>query len=96
MTSEALALIPVENKSLATGLWFTLYSAGAGLSGILSGQALELGLLSNSWTWQGHQMTHYDGLLLFCVAMILLLTVTLGLIPSFIKKTPASWIPHNQ
>jgi len=96
MTSETLALIPQENKSLATGLWFTLYSGGTGLSGILSGQALELGLLSNSWTWMGHHMTHYDGLLLFCVTMILLMTVTLGLIPSFIKKTPASWIPHNQ
>ena len=96
MTSETLALIPVENKSLATGLWFTLYSGGAGLSGILSGQALELGLLSNSWIWLGHHMTHYDGLLLFCVTIILLMTVTLGLIPSFINKTPASWIPHNQ
>ena len=96
MTSETLVLIPVENKSLATGLWFTLYSGGTGLSGVLSGQALELGLLSDSWTWLGQHMSRYDGLLLFCVTMVLLMTVTLGLIPSFIKKTPAGWIPHNQ
>ena len=96
MTSETLVLIPVENKSLATGLWFTLYSGGTGLSGVLSGQALELGLLSDSWTWLGQHMSRYDGLLLFCATMVLLMTVTLGLIPSFIKKTPASWIPHNQ
>ena len=49
MTSETLVLIPAENKSLATGLWFTLYSGGMGLSGVLSGQALELGILSDSW-----------------------------------------------
>ncbi|GIT08862.1 MAG: hypothetical protein CM1200mP30_24920 [Pseudomonadota bacterium] len=42
MTSETLVLIPLENKSLATGLWFTLYSGGAGLSGIMSSKALEL------------------------------------------------------
>ena len=65
-------------------------------SGVLSGQALELGLLSNSWSWLGQHMSRYDGLLLFCATMVLLMTVTLGLIPSFIKKTPASWIPHNQ
>ncbi|MCH2478050.1 MAG: hypothetical protein MK218_08945, partial [Gammaproteobacteria bacterium] len=80
----------------ATGLWFSLNSVFKGLSGVLSGQALELGLLSDSWTWLGQHMSRYDGLLLFCVTMVLLMTVTLGLIPSFIKKTPAVWIPHNQ
>ena len=95
MTSETLVLIPEENKSLATGLWFTLYSGGTGLSGILSGQVLELGLLSNSWNWFGQTMSHYDGLLILFGSMVLLMTVTLGLIPSVIKKTPAAWIPHG-
>ena len=95
MTSETLVLIPVENKSLATGLWFTLYSGGIGLSGVLSGQALELGLLSDSWSWFGQAMSRYDGLLMLCGAMVLLMTVTLGLIPSVIKKTPAGWIPQG-
>ncbi|HIC44719.1 MAG TPA: MFS transporter, partial [Sulfurimonas sp.] len=96
MTSETLLLIPSENKSLATGFWFTFYSGGIGLSGVLCGQALDLGLLSDSWTLLGQPMSHYDGLLLICGTMILLMTVTLGLIPSFIQKTPARWIPHNQ
>jgi MFS family permease len=95
MTSETLVLIPAENKSLATGLWFTLYSGGMGLSGVLSGQALELGLLSDSWNWFGQSMSRYDGLLLLCGSMVLLMTVTLGLIPSVIKKTPAGWIPQG-
>ncbi len=95
MTSETLVLIPAENKSLATGLWFTLYSGGMGLSGVLSGQALELGILSDSWIWLGQPMSRYDGLLLLCGSMVLLMTVKLGLIPSVIKKTPAGWIPQG-
>jgi Na+/melibiose symporter-like transporter len=95
MSSETLVLLPTENKSLATGLWFTLYSGGAGLSGVLSGQALELGLLSDTWSWFGQAMSRYDGLLMLCGSMVLLMTVTLGLIPSVIKKTPAGWIPQG-
>jgi hypothetical protein len=95
MTSETLTLIPQENKSLATGLWFTLYSAGAGLSGILSSKALELNLINSEWSLFGLPMSSYDGLLLMFGTMVLLMTVTLGLIPSVIKKTPAAWIPQS-
>jgi len=95
MTSETLALIPPKNKSLATGLWFTLYSGGIGLSGILSGKALEMGIFSESWIWLGQSMSNYDGLLLLSGTMVLLMTVTLGMIPSVIKKVPASWIPQS-
>jgi MFS family permease len=95
MSSETLVLLPTENKSLATGLWLTLYSGGVGLSGILCGQALELGLLSDTWSWFGQAMSRYDGLLMLCGSMVLLMTVTLGLIPSVIKKTAAGWIPQG-
>ena len=95
MTSETLALIPPKNKSLATGLWFTLFSGGSGLSGILSGQALDLRLFSESWIWMGQAMSSYDGLLLLSGTMVLLMTVTLGMIPSMIKKVPAGWIPQS-
>ena len=95
MTSETLVLIPQENKSLATGLWFTLYSGGAGLSGILSSKALELNLINPEWSLFGLLMSRYDGLLLMFGTMVLLMTVTLGLIPSMVKKTPAAWIPQS-
>jgi len=95
MTSETLAIIPEVNKSLAVGLWFTLFSGGTGLSGILSGKALELKLFSSSWTLLGQNMTSYDVILLIFATMVIMMTVTLGLIPSFIRKTPAQWIPHN-
>ena len=95
MTSETLVLIPQENKSLATGLWFTLYSGGAGLSGFLSSKVLELSLINPEWSLFGLQMSSYDGLLLMFGTMVLLMTVTLGLIPSVIKKAPAAWIPQS-
>ena len=95
MTSETLGLIPPKNKSLATGLWFTLFSGGTGLSGILSGKTLELGLFSDSWIWLGQAMSNFDGLLLLSGTMVLLMTVTLGMIPSMIKKVPAGWIPQS-
>ncbi|MFL2748468.1 MAG: hypothetical protein ACJ0DI_03085 [bacterium] len=85
MTSETLSLITSENKSLSTGLWMTLYTVGTGLSGTLFSQLLKLGVFSNEWSWMGNPMSVYDGLLLICGGMILLLTVTLGLIPSMIS-----------
>ena len=95
MTSETLVLMPKENKSLAIGLWLTLINAGAGLSGIMSNTALELNLINPEWSLFGLQMSIYDGLLLMFGTMVLLMTVTLGLIPSVIKKTPAAWIPQS-
>ena len=95
MTSETLVLMPKENKSLAIGLWLTLINAGAGLSGIISSTALELNLINPEWSLFGLQMSSYDGLLLMFGTMVLLMTVTLGLIPSVIKKTPAAWIPQS-
>ena len=41
----------------------------------------------------GNPMSVYDGLLLICGGMILLLMVTLGLIPSMIRRK-AEWIPQ--
>jgi len=93
MTTETLSLIPTENKSLSTGLWMTLYTGGTGLSGVVFSQLLTLGVFSSSWSWMGHSMSDYDGLLLLCGGMILLMTVTLGLIPSMIRQR-AEWIPQ--
>jgi len=95
MTSETLVLMPKENKSLAIGLWLTLINAGAGLSGIISSTFLELNLINPEWSLFGLQMSSYDGLLLMFGTMVILMTVTLGLIPSMIRKTPAAWIPQS-
>jgi MFS family permease len=93
MTSEILYLIPKENKSLATGFWLTLWSGGSGLSGVLFGQLLGIGILSSDWVLFGQTLSQYDGMLLLSGGMIMLLTVTLGLIPSVIRV--AQWIPQG-
>jgi len=93
MTSEILHLIPKENKSLAAGFWLTLWSGGSGLSGVLFGQLLGIGILSSEWVLFGQPLSQYDGLLLLSGGMIVLLTVTLGLIPSVIRV--AQWIPQG-
>ena len=61
----------------------------------MSSKALELNLINPEWSLFGLPMTNYDGLLLIFGTMVLLMTVTLGLIPSVIKKTPAAWIPQS-
>ena len=93
MTTETLSLIPAKNKSLSSGLWLTLYTGGTGLSGVVFSQLLKLGVFSSSWSWMEHSMSDYDGLLLLCGGMILLMTVTLGLIPSMVRQR-AEWIPQ--
>ena len=82
MMTEILYLIPVENKSFSTGLWLTLYQGGIGLSGLISSKVLDLKILTDSWVFMGNQMTHYDSLLLILGAMVMLMVVTLGLVPS--------------
>ena len=93
MTTETLSLIPAKNKSLSSGLWMTLYTGGTGLSGVVFSQLLKLGVFNSSWSWMGNSLSDYDGLLLLCGGMILLMTVTLGLIPSMIRQK-AEWIPQ--
>ena len=56
-------------------------------------QLLKLGVFNSSWSWMGNSLSDYDGLLLLCGGMILLMTVTLGLIPSMIRQK-AEWIPQ--
>jgi len=93
VSTEVLALLPLENKSLAAAVVATLQRGGAGVSGMLSAWALGAGLLSDSWTLWGMPMSSYDSLLLLCAVMVVLLVVTLGLVPSVIRK--AEWMPQG-
>lgn len=92
VSTEVLALLPRENKSLAAAVVATLQRGGVAVSGMLSAWALRAGLLSDSWTLWGMPMSSYDSLLLLCAVMVVLLVVTLGLVPSVIRK--AEWMPR--
>ena len=93
ITTELLALIPPENKSLSTSLLDGLYRTGGALSGILAGWALGLGMFTESWVLWGMPMSQYDTILLFWSLMVVLLVVTLGLVPSVMRK--AQWVPRG-
>lgn len=94
-SSEMLALIPAENKSLSTGLNMTLLSAGISCSGLLSGQIIKLQILQPQWILFGNTLSNYDTLLLGSGIMLILLTVTLGLVPS-VMGIRSQWVPQNQ
>ncbi|MCP4297993.1 MAG: MFS transporter [Proteobacteria bacterium] len=81
-TSEMLALVPNEHISLSTALNLSMVSGGISLSGILSAKLLDLNILNTQWWLFGNPMNEFDAILLICGAMIILLVVTLGLIPS--------------
>jgi len=95
-SSELLALIPSENKSLSTGFHISLSSAGIALSSLLIGQAIKLNVLNPEWTLLGQTLCAYDTILLGSAVMILLLIITLGLIPSVIRVRKAQWYPQNK
>lgn len=93
ISTEMLALIPPDHKSLSTSLCMVLMRGGGALSGLLAAYALKLGLLRESWTLWGRTMSSYDALLLACGVMVVLLVVTLGLVPSVLNKS--QWVPQG-
>jgi len=95
-TSELLAIIPPENKSLSTGFHLSLMSAGFALSSLLIGQTLKLNVLNQNWTFLNQSLSTYDTLLLGSAAMIILMLITIGLIPSIIQVHKAQWYPQSR
>lgn len=95
-SSELLAIIPVENKSLSTGFYLSLTSAGTAFSSLLIGQALKLDLLNPEWMLMNQTLSVYDTILIGSAVATLLLLITVGLIPSVIQVRKAQWYPQNR
>ena len=62
--------------------------------GLISAAILKTGVLRESWTLLEKEMSQYDAILLAYAAMIVLMVVTLGLVPSVLRK--AEWVPQAQ
>ncbi|OGV66370.1 MAG: hypothetical protein A3K19_06255 [Lentisphaerae bacterium RIFOXYB12_FULL_65_16] len=86
ISTEMLALIPPENKSLSTAICNALLQGGGALSGLVIAMALKLGLLNDTWTAFGQTLTAYDSLVLAFGGMIVLLVIALGLVPSVLRR----------
>ena len=93
VSTEMLALIPVDHKSLSTSICITFIRIGGALSGLLAAWLLQLGVLVEQWTLMGVQLSRYDTILLCSGIGVILLVVTLGLVPSVIHK--AQWVPRQ-
>lgn len=93
-STEMLALVPAENKSLSTSVALTLMLGAQSLSGFIAAWSLGINLINRKWSMLGHTMSDYDGILLIYSGMILLLTVTLSLVPSVVRKATWGAIPN--
>lgn len=93
VSTEMLALIPSENKSISTGLCQTLLMAGQALAGALSAGAINLGIFKDGWKFIGALMSDYDAQLLLNATLVVILVVALGLVPSIVRK--AEWVPKG-
>ncbi|MCX6993881.1 MAG: MFS transporter [Kiritimatiellaeota bacterium] len=84
--TEMLALIPAMRKSLSTSICTTMNMAGVALSGLLGAWGIRLGIFAESWTLAGGSRSAYDAVLMVYAVLIVLMTVTLGLIPSVLGR----------
>jgi MFS family permease len=94
-TSELLALIPPENKSLSTGFNIVLSSAGLSLAGLFNGYLLKMNVLPQGWRFFGHSMSTYDTLLAGFAVLSVLMAATIGLVPT-IRNLRSQWLPQNR
>lgn len=85
-STEMLALIPAVRKSLSTSICTTMTMAGAALSGLLGAWGIRLGIFAESWNLAGGSRSAYDAVLMVYAVLIVLMTVTLGLIPSVVGR----------
>lgn len=90
ISTEMLALVPADSKALSTSFCMTLHRGGGALSGAVTAAALKLGMLNESWQFMGQTLTRYDTILVAFGVMVILLVVTLGLVPSVLRK--AEWV----
>jgi len=94
VTTEMLALTPKRQKSTATSIMMSFQIAGSALAGMACAGIVKLGVLKPEWSLDGMPMNHYDTILAVCAAMLLLLLVIVGIIPTVLGKH--KWIPGEE
>lgn len=92
MSTELFAVMPTQNRSLATAVWWSLANGGSSMSGVLAAGAISLGFLKPQWELLGNSASQYDALILVFGLLTGLMAITLGLVPSVIGKH--KWLPR--
>jgi MFS family permease len=88
-STETLALVPEQNKSLSTSVAMCLMLGAQSFSGLMSAWAISADLINPDWTLFGDKMSSFDGILMIYGFMTFMLIVTLGLVPTVLRK--ATW-----
>lgn len=86
VSSEILELAPQRHKALAISMLTTLGSAGVALAAWAGSTAISAGLFRDGWTLFGHAMSAFDGLLIISCFLVTTFVVTLGLVPSVLRR----------
>lgn len=86
ITTELFALLPEEYKTVSAALGQVAYMVGGSLGGLVSAAIVKTGALRETWTWGGATLSQYDTILLGFAMVVILLTVTLGQVPSVLRK----------
>jgi MFS family permease len=86
-TTELMALVPAgANRSVKLAVGRMLQVMGPGLSGLAISGVLKTNMLAESWQLGQLTLSRYDAILFCFAAMIVMLTVTLGLVPSVLRR----------
>ncbi len=86
ITTEQLITLPNRGKSIAIALSSAASLAGTSLSGFIVAILASSGMLAESWSLFGTAVGPYDAILLLFSGAVLILTITLGLIPSVLPS----------
>jgi len=92
ITSEVMGLAPERNQALAIATLTTLQQAGVALAAFLGSRLVSMGLFAQQWTLFGTELGNYDAVLVLLAIAVVAITVTLGLVPSVIRK--AAYYPQ--
>lgn len=85
VSTEIMALSPLNNKAISIAVCFSFYSAGIGFSRMLSSFVLGSGMLADKWLFFGINMNNYHTMFLCYGVAVLLTCSALVLVPALTK-----------
>ena len=93
VTTEQFGTLPERGRSVAIALGSAATMIG-GNSGLIAAALVSSGMLAESWQLLGQPVGPYDAVLGLYAGAVLLITITLGLVPS-VLKTKHALLPQS-
>ncbi|MCF7849331.1 MAG: MFS transporter [Kiritimatiellales bacterium] len=93
VVTERLALLPRNDRSLASAVTGIMISLGVAGGSAFSGLILKMNVLRSEWHLFGLPLSDYDALIVFFGIMVILMLVALAPLPNALRK--AIWLPRG-